>query len=46
MTTKTASRGDLTEEQHDFVAAVRDFAQRECGTREQRDALTARGRRI
>ena len=30
----------LTDEQQDFVAAVRDFAQRECGTREQRDALT------
>ncbi|HEX6945699.1 MAG TPA: acyl-CoA dehydrogenase family protein [Casimicrobiaceae bacterium] len=44
MTTQTASRTDLTEEQHDFVAAVRDFSQRECGTREQRDALTARGR--
>ncbi|WP_285564191.1 acyl-CoA dehydrogenase family protein [Streptomyces sp. RTGN2] len=34
----------LTEEQADFVAAVRDFAKRECGTREQRDALTAGGR--
>jgi alkylation response protein AidB-like acyl-CoA dehydrogenase len=30
----------LTSEQQDFVAAVRDFAQRECGTREQRDKLT------
>jgi alkylation response protein AidB-like acyl-CoA dehydrogenase len=30
----------LTDEQQDFVSAVRDFAQRECGTREQRDALT------
>lgn len=30
----------LTDEQQAFVAAVRDFAQRECGTREQRDALT------
>jgi len=30
----------LTDEQQDFVAAVRDFAQRECGTREQRDKLT------
>ncbi|MBI5106075.1 MAG: acyl-CoA/acyl-ACP dehydrogenase [Solirubrobacterales bacterium] len=35
---------DLTDEQRDFVAAIRDFAQRECGTREQRDALTGRGR--
>lgn len=34
----------LTEEQADFVAAVRDFAKRECGTREQRGALTADGR--
>lgn len=34
----------LTEEQADFVAAVRDFAKRECGTREQRDTLTAGGR--
>ncbi|TXS22174.1 acyl-CoA dehydrogenase [Streptomyces sp. ms191] len=34
----------LTEEQADLVAAVRDFAKRECGTREQRDALTAGGR--
>jgi alkylation response protein AidB-like acyl-CoA dehydrogenase len=31
----------LTDEQQDFVSAVRDFAARECGTREQRDALTA-----
>ncbi|MGW2593971.1 acyl-CoA dehydrogenase family protein [Streptomyces sp. NPDC001515] len=34
----------LTEEQAGFVAAVRDFAERECGTREQRDALTSGGR--
>lgn len=34
----------LTNEQQDFVAAVRDFAERECGTREQRDALTEDGR--
>ena len=34
---------DLTNEQQDFVAAVRDFCQRECGTREQRDALTNHG---
>ncbi|MGW3820008.1 acyl-CoA dehydrogenase family protein [Streptomyces sp. NPDC005046] len=34
----------LTPEQADFVAAVRDFAKRECGTREQRDALTGSGR--
>lgn len=34
----------LTEEQSDFVAAIRDFAKHECGTREQRDALTGGGR--
>ncbi|WP_299538108.1 acyl-CoA dehydrogenase family protein [uncultured Streptomyces sp.] len=34
----------LTPEQSDFVAALRDFAKRECGTREQRDALTGGGR--
>jgi isovaleryl-CoA dehydrogenase len=30
----------LTDEQRDFVAAIRDFCERECGTREQRDRLT------
>jgi alkylation response protein AidB-like acyl-CoA dehydrogenase len=34
----------LTDEQRDFVEAIRDFARREAGTREQRDALTGRGR--
>ncbi|WRZ88330.1 acyl-CoA/acyl-ACP dehydrogenase [Streptomyces sp. NBC_01007] len=34
----------LTPEQADFAATVRDFAKRECGTREQRDALTMSGR--
>ncbi|MFG2157082.1 acyl-CoA dehydrogenase family protein [Streptomyces olivaceus] len=34
----------LTEEQSAFAAAVRDFAKRECGTRQQRDALTGAGR--
>ena len=34
----------LTDEQHAFVEAIRDFARRECGTREQRDALTEDGR--
>ncbi|MFI1166910.1 acyl-CoA dehydrogenase family protein [Streptomyces sp. NPDC020801] len=34
----------LTEQQADFAAAVRDFAKRECGTREQREALTDGGR--
>ncbi len=33
----------LTDEQHAFVEAIRDFARRECGTREQRDALTDNG---
>jgi isovaleryl-CoA dehydrogenase len=35
---------ELTHEQQDFVAAVRDFCQRECGSREQRDQLTDGGR--
>jgi len=30
----------LTHEQTDFVAAIRDFCARECGTREQRERLT------
>ena len=30
----------LSDEQQAFVEAIRDFARRECGTREQRDALT------
>jgi alkylation response protein AidB-like acyl-CoA dehydrogenase len=30
----------LTDEQQDFVAAIRDFCARECGTREQREELT------
>ena len=34
----------LTDEQQAFAAAVRDFCQRESGTREQRDALTDGGR--
>jgi alkylation response protein AidB-like acyl-CoA dehydrogenase len=33
----------LTSEQQDFAAAVRDFCTRECGTREQRERLTADG---
>jgi isovaleryl-CoA dehydrogenase len=31
----------LTDEQRDFVAAIRDFCQRECGTQEQREKLTS-----
>src|SRR3954447_24452413 len=30
----------LSDEQQDFVAAIRDFCQRECGTAEQREKLT------
>jgi alkylation response protein AidB-like acyl-CoA dehydrogenase len=30
----------LSDEQRDFVAAIRDFCQRECGTSEQREKLT------
>lgn len=33
----------FTEEQREFTAAVREFGRRECGTREQRDALTDNG---
>ncbi len=33
----------LSDEQRAFVEAIRDFARRECGTREQRDALTDDG---
>jgi alkylation response protein AidB-like acyl-CoA dehydrogenase len=41
MSTITASpiRG-LTDEQRNFQAAIRDFAERECGTAEQREQLT------
>ncbi|MFN2612575.1 MAG: acyl-CoA dehydrogenase family protein [Solirubrobacterales bacterium] len=34
----------LTDEQSAFVEAIRDFAKRECGTREQRTALTDGGK--
>ena len=30
----------LSDEQRDFVSAIRDFCQRECGTLEQREQLT------
>jgi len=36
----------LNHEQRAFVEAVHDFAQRECGTREQRDALTDQGHEV
>jgi len=42
MATMAAATG-ITEEQAAFVEAIRDFAARECGTREQRAALTAGG---
>jgi alkylation response protein AidB-like acyl-CoA dehydrogenase len=35
---------NLTDEQRAFVESIRDFARRECGTREQRDLLTEAGR--
>jgi len=31
----------LSDEQQDFVAAIRDFCARECGTQDQRERLTA-----
>jgi alkylation response protein AidB-like acyl-CoA dehydrogenase len=31
----------LTDEQNDFVASIRDFCERECGTAEQREKLTS-----
>ena len=37
---------DLSDEQREFVAAVRDFVARECGTREQRDRLTDGGKEV
>jgi isovaleryl-CoA dehydrogenase len=40
MSTGTVSVGGLTDEQRDFQAAIRDFAQREVGTKEQRERLT------
>jgi len=35
---------NLSDEQRAFVESIRDFARRECGTREQRDSLTEDGR--
>jgi isovaleryl-CoA dehydrogenase len=40
MSTGTVSVGGLTDEQRDFQRAIRDFAQREVGTKEQRERLT------
>ncbi|MBV9309759.1 MAG: acyl-CoA/acyl-ACP dehydrogenase [Solirubrobacterales bacterium] len=39
----TLSTLTLTDEQRSFVEAIRDFSARECGSREQRDALTDNG---
>jgi alkylation response protein AidB-like acyl-CoA dehydrogenase len=38
--TKTSPVSGLSDEQQDFVEAIRDFAKRECGTAEQRERLT------
>ncbi len=43
-TTIAPNPSALTDEQTDFVAAIRDFCEREVGTREQRDALTHHGK--
>ena len=40
MSTATAPTLGFTDEQRDFQAAIRDFAQREAGTSEQRERLT------
>ena len=40
MSTAIAAPLGFTDEQRDFRAAIRDFAQRECGTKEQRERLT------
>jgi isovaleryl-CoA dehydrogenase len=36
----------LTDEQQAFVESIRDFSRRECGTREQRNALTDNGKEV
>ena len=40
MTQATIPAMGFTDEQRDFAEAIRDFAQRECGTSEQRERLT------
>src|SRR5205085_553007 len=37
---------ELTDERRAFVESIRDFCQRECGTREQRDRLTGGGEHV
>ncbi len=44
--TQSSGAVTLTDEQQAFVESIRDFAKRECGTREQRDALTDNGREV
>src|SRR5438067_2655831 len=44
--TQSLGAVSLTDEQQAFVESIRDFARRECGTREQRDALTDHGREV
>ena len=39
----TVASAVLTDERDALVEAIRDFARRECGTREQRDRLTQGG---
>ena len=40
MSTSLAAIGGFTDEQRDFRAAIRDFCERELGTKEQRERLT------
>ena len=40
MSTTLAATGGFTDEQRDFRAAIRDFCERELGTKEQRERLT------
>ena len=42
MSTTLAATGGFTDEQRDFRAAIRDFCERELGTKEQRERLTER----
>lgn len=44
MTTTFNHGTTFTDEQLAFAESIRDFCQRECGTREQRDALTDNGK--
>jgi butyryl-CoA dehydrogenase len=44
MTSIATYGAGLSDEQRAFAESIRDFCRRECGTREQRDALTEGGR--